>query len=107
LTIQERDPDRRIAFSPDGRLLAASSEEATTVWDATTGEVRLSFSHPRTHIDDLIFRADGKTLSLLTFYGTIYAYTVDTTDLMDLARSRIKARGLALTTEECQEYQHT
>jgi WD40 repeat protein len=53
---------RCLAFSPDGRRLAAAQEAAITLWNATSGQELLSL---RDHARDLIrlaFSADGQRL---------------------------------------------
>lgn len=52
-----------LAFSGDGRLLAAGSERGTAVvWDVAAGEVAQSFSGHRDGVRQVAFSPDGRTL---------------------------------------------
>ncbi|MET9764922.1 helix-turn-helix domain-containing protein [Streptomyces sp. NPDC006372] len=60
---------RGMAFSPDGRTVAATSITAVRVWDVTTGRTVHSF----TGLPDpeaLVFGPDGRTLAAASFYGS-------------------------------------
>src|SRR5262249_52136049 len=52
-----------LAFSPDGGILAASSDDGTVrFWDPATGTVRGELNAPRGGFSTLAFSPDGKTL---------------------------------------------
>jgi WD40 repeat protein/tRNA A-37 threonylcarbamoyl transferase component Bud32 len=55
----------RVAFSPDGRLLAGVSNHdgVLLVWDAATGRERLRAPHESSRLYALAFRADGQRLA--------------------------------------------
>ncbi|MGA5895425.1 helix-turn-helix domain-containing protein [Streptomyces venetus] len=60
---------RGMAFSPDGRTVAAASVTAVRVWDVATGHTRHSF----TGLPDpeaLVFGPDGRTLAAAGFNGS-------------------------------------
>jgi WD40 repeat protein len=64
-------PVRAVAFSPDGKLLAACTGEpehhgAVTVWDLTTRQPRWTRQEPR-GIPTVAFAPDGKSLAVGTF----------------------------------------
>ena len=55
-------------FSPDGKMLASSSEDIDGVnnaylWDADTGKCSRTFSRPTSIVNDVAFSLDGKTLA--------------------------------------------
>ncbi|MFF3893818.1 helix-turn-helix domain-containing protein [Streptomyces sp. NPDC001812] len=53
---------RGMAFSPDGRSVAASSSAAVRVWDVATGRTRHSFTG-RLHPQAVAFGPDGRTVA--------------------------------------------
>jgi WD40 repeat protein len=58
-------PVRALAFSPDGKSLAAAAEApAVRVWDAATGEERWQHKGARPGGTGLAFSPDGKVLAL-------------------------------------------
>ncbi|MBY0528318.1 MAG: sigma-70 family RNA polymerase sigma factor [Gemmataceae bacterium] len=53
-----------VAFSPDGRVLAARSSDASVrLWEIATGKEIGSFKGHQGHIGSLAFAADGRTLA--------------------------------------------
>lgn len=74
-----------VAFSPDGKLIAASSDGLNMVilWDRTTGrkirEITLG-TRPSYQPTRLCFSADGKRLYACSWYGrnmSLYAWDVE------------------------------
>lgn len=56
--------DRRIAFSPDGRLLASTFEvQQAQVWDAETMLLHFSLAHPSGALGELAFSPDGQFIA--------------------------------------------
>ncbi len=59
-------PGQCVAFSPDGKLLAATEQMSNTVyaWDVATGKQLLRFQAGRVWAGQLAFSPDGKTLAV-------------------------------------------
>ncbi|MHB1423975.1 MAG: sigma-70 family RNA polymerase sigma factor [Gemmataceae bacterium] len=56
---------RHLAFSPDGRRLAASQNNGPVrVWDTDTGAEKRILTDGRTHYGGVVFAPDGKTLAV-------------------------------------------
>jgi WD40 repeat protein len=54
-----------VAYSPDGRSIATGSFENTlTVWDAVTGQARLTLQPPSWHICRIVYSPDGRFLAI-------------------------------------------
>ncbi|AFZ21799.1 protein kinase domain-containing protein [Allocoleopsis franciscana] len=53
-----------LAISPDGKTLATGSDRENTIklWNASTGEPRITISNRSTSVESLAFSPDGKTL---------------------------------------------
>ena len=92
-----------IAFSPDGKLLAAGSNGSVVILDASSGLPLLSLQGHRSLVVRSVFSPDGRTLATASLDGTTRVYVVSPEDLLALARSRL-TRSLKL--EECQKYLH-
>jgi WD40 repeat protein/transcriptional regulator with XRE-family HTH domain len=89
-----------LGISPDGKFLAAAMIDGTAhVWDAATGQEQLTL--PGFYIR---FTDDGEHLLAWTLDTTMYGYSLDINELMELARSRL-TRGW--TQDECVKFLHT
>ncbi len=70
-------PERvmNLNFSPDGRLLAVASRQATTIWDVASGELIYTLNQTITPPDNtpiaLTFTPDGGHLAVARWDGTI------------------------------------
>ncbi len=60
-----------VAFSPDGKRLAASDDRAVKVWDATSGQVMLTLRGHTSAVWNVAFSPDGKRLASASFDGTV------------------------------------
>jgi RNA polymerase sigma factor (sigma-70 family) len=67
---------RTIAFSPDGRLLAAGNWEAVQVWEALTGREQARFVGHRGEVNALGFAPDSRTLVTGSFDGMVLFWDV-------------------------------
>ena len=73
-----------IAFSPDGRTLAVSSDNEIIFWDSSTGERKATLTG-KGYFYSLLFSPDGHTLAARSYAhkseSGIYLWDIDTTDI--------------------------
>jgi WD40 repeat protein/class 3 adenylate cyclase len=90
-------------YNQDGSLLAGTSRDGTTrIWDAETGQERMTLFGISLDAKYPSFSPDGKYL-VVSGDDVTQIYTLHLDDLVSLAISRIPR---SLTDFECQEYLH-
>lgn len=96
------DPIAQIAFSPDGKLLAATTENmeananlvSISLWDRATGKRLRQFAASKRPPFTFIFAPDGKTLATQDERGAIHLWDVGTGKEL----RRIAAGGMVFET---------
>ena len=82
----------RIAFSPDGRMLAGAIDENIHLWDLTTGEQNGTLEGHTKWVGSIVFSPDGNTLASESSDRTLRLWDVATathkTTLSKFARIR-------------------
>lgn len=66
-----------LAFSPDGRLLAAACGRTLLVWDVDAGTVTQRLTHPSRKYKDVAFSPDGRHLAYACNDATVRLVAVD------------------------------
>jgi WD40 repeat protein len=52
-----------VAFSPDGRRIASTDDNAVRLWDAMTGQVALTLTGHTQSVQSVAFSPDGRRLA--------------------------------------------
>jgi WD40 repeat protein len=60
---EDINPAYSVAFSPDGKILAAGTGRGIKLWDAQSGENLVPLSRPSATVWSVAFSPDGKTLA--------------------------------------------
>ncbi len=98
-----------VAFTPDGRRIAAAGSGGVTVFDGETGTELLVLRSPDLRWPwRIAFNADGSMLATqapgsVGEPGIVRVLALDIDDLLHIAR---RAVPRALTDEECRQYLH-
>ncbi len=78
--LQQIDVDEesfeQIAFSPDGKRLAAGGAWTVRLWDVATGKASGQFEGHRGRINSLAFSPDGKRLASASEDSTVLIWDV-------------------------------
>jgi len=92
-----------VAWSPDGKTLAAASTDNTIrLWDAATGQpLRTLLGHSNS-VNRVAWSPDGKTLASASADDTIRLWPGSVDALLDQARERI--RLFTLPKADCERY---
>ena len=96
-------PVLSVAYSPDGKRLAATSFDGMKVWDAQTGQEILTIPVQGNtgSVWCVAYSPDGKRLATASTDGTVQLYALDIFELMRLAHARTSRE---LSPEECLHY---
>ncbi|PLS76903.1 MAG: hypothetical protein CYG59_26615, partial [Chloroflexi bacterium] len=65
-----------VAFSPNGTLLAAGSQEGVRIWDVETGAVVQTVQRKSAPIVRVVFAPDGKTLATGSAGGDVQVWNI-------------------------------
>jgi WD40 repeat protein len=90
-----------LAFSPDGRLLAAwTAAEEVTLWQVASGEVLRTLAAPGVGLE-LVFSPDSSVLAGGSMEGPIYLWRVDDGTLLHVQEGHTAwVSGLAFSPDE-------
>lgn len=89
---------RGMAFSPDGRSVAASSPAAVRVWDVATGRKRHGFTgHPDPQA--VAFGPDGRTVAAVSLGGLVRVWDVATGRTRTAHDSQIEGHAVAFSPD--------
>jgi WD40 repeat protein len=92
---------RSVAFSPDGRRLAACQKDRPIrIWDTATGEERRLLPNDQKHFSGLRFSLDGKTLAVCECGRSIRLIDAETgADRLSVPGHRGSVTGLAVSQD--------
>jgi WD40 repeat protein/serine/threonine protein kinase len=68
-----------VAFSPDGRRIAAGGQDGTIkIWNATTGREMHSFQAHENNVSGLVFSPDSRKMSTASLDGSVKVFDAET-----------------------------
>src|SRR5207245_2534814 len=67
---------RSVSFSPDARLLAASTYKTVSIWDVVNGRVVESLDGPMGLVSSVAFSPDARLLALGSDDGSVRLWSV-------------------------------
>jgi WD40 repeat protein len=95
-----------VVFSPDGKILATSGEDATIrLFDteAKSGALQLVLRGHEFLVSGLDFSPDGKRLASAAPDGIVRVWALDLDELIAIAEAELTR---SLTDDECRQYLH-
>lgn len=93
--ISAPDGARRVAYSPDGRQIAAVTwERVVRIWDPATGQELASFDCQPSLIYCLTYTPDGSRLIVGGEYGQLFAWDIEARQEIGQSRERRLHDGL-------------
>jgi WD40 repeat protein/predicted Ser/Thr protein kinase len=90
----------RVAFAPDGALVASHSYEQITIWDVASGEQKCQFDDHMDNVTCVAYSADGKWLAAMG--GCVRVWHIEGSDsqlLLKLPPHRSGQQGLAFSPD--------
>lgn len=95
------DPLDTGALSPDGRLLATGGRTKLQVWDATTGDCRMTCVHPdATRVKNVRFLAEGARVLATTWRAGAVLWDVATGEKLTTFPHEDRLNHLYVSTDE-------
>ena len=89
-----------IAFSPDGKCIAAASDEKILVWDAETEEVLLRLVGHKRCVNSVAFSPDGRCIASSALYDTIIVWDAVTgSELLRIKENTYKVNSVAFSPD--------
>jgi len=80
-------PVNDVVFSPDGKTLATSSNDATVkLWNVSTQREMVTLTGPERRVDSVAFSPDGKRLAALSWDKKVWVWKA--ASLMEADRPR-------------------
>lgn len=91
---------QEVAFSADGKLLAATSNEIIKVWGLDDGKVVQTFKGPKDKVErGVAFGSDGKILVTECSDSTVTIWDLDSGKALDAIKTAKEPLGLSLSSD--------
>jgi len=87
-----------LAFSPDGKLVAAGDENVVTVWDAVTGQTVSTFNTSFV-VRTVIFSPDSRSLAVSGYSAAVQLYDLATGRLLETIGNYSYTESLAFSVD--------